>query len=628
MSDSASRKTEAQLSKTVQSQVASSAEQPSIGDLSAIQSEIENPASNPHSIGDMNNVDAATNSDVLGDITLLEEAFAEMEDSAEGQDDDIPMLHSTIEEPSVNVLAEAQNQSHSIPVLDQQPTEFVSQSMPAANSEPVSMSADALETPDIPTLDTNSSVDSKPLSDPSVSNLLTEESKLETPAAQSSHSAFNLSDIEEIPTETVGNSAIETPVHLETADIPTLASNSSVDSQATSEPVLSNIDNLPKNESKLEIPTTQSSHSNFSLSDIDNPATTPENIDLPDTPTTPTIATNSSVGSQSTSEPVLSNMVNLPQNESKLESPTAQSSHSNFSLSDIDNPAESESLANMEPVVTTFDAVDDEHLETLATTPTPEGSAPVDSIWADDDASVEPPAFSSSEPQPNATKNASLPSEASINNQTAESSKITLSSIAANFDGTSVTTSMHEELTDSKISDEVFTNDSMHSTIEEKIAKATGDTTSSGFHDIPMANEHVSDLPETELAPGFVEDIAQSHFSTPVGELIPQEEPTQAYQSPPPSAETPMNMSIPYELHSQLSKKIDELVLDATMSLTNELEQQLSLKLESLLGSAVESVLPRLVDQMANELRSEVKGRVRQQLPIIVNDVLSKTRLS
>lgn len=89
-----------------------------------------------------------------------------------------------------------------------------------------------------------------------------------------------------------------------------------------------------------------------------------------------------------------------------------------------------------------------------------------------------------------------------------------------------------------------------------------------------------------------------------------------------------LNLSIPYELHAQLSKKIDGLVVEAATSITNELHNQLTLRMEKLLTQAVESVLPSLMDQMANGLRTEVKEKVRSQLPSIINDVLSTTRLS
>ncbi len=88
-----------------------------------------------------------------------------------------------------------------------------------------------------------------------------------------------------------------------------------------------------------------------------------------------------------------------------------------------------------------------------------------------------------------------------------------------------------------------------------------------------------------------------------------------------------LNISIPFELHSQLSHKIDELVIQATSSITNELHTQLSSRLDVLLAGAVESVLPKLVNQMATELRNEVNDRIKQQLPIIIDEVLNHTRL-
>ncbi len=150
------------------------------------------------------------------------------------------------------------------------------------------------------------------------------------------------------------------------------------------------------------------------------------------------------------------------------------------------------------------------------------------------------------------------------------------------------------------INDETFSSDLP--SIEEKIAQATADSPLSTLSEIALTDQ---DQIITELAPDLPEDQV----------------------TPEPVPNSP-SMSIPFELHSQLSKKIDDLVLDATLSLTTELETQLSLQLESLLSNAVEAVLPKLIDQMANELRAEVKGRVQQQLPIIVNEVLGKTRLS
>lgn len=88
------------------------------------------------------------------------------------------------------------------------------------------------------------------------------------------------------------------------------------------------------------------------------------------------------------------------------------------------------------------------------------------------------------------------------------------------------------------------------------------------------------------------------------------------------------SLNIPFELHAQLSRKIDQLVVEAATSITNELQTQLSERVELLLQQAVETALPALIDNMVQSLRSEVRGRIRQQLPLIVNDVLGKTRLS
>ena len=85
--------------------------------------------------------------------------------------------------------------------------------------------------------------------------------------------------------------------------------------------------------------------------------------------------------------------------------------------------------------------------------------------------------------------------------------------------------------------------------------------------------------------------------------------------------------SIPQELHTQLSRKIDDLVIEAATSITNELHHQLSLRMENLLNQAMEAVLPSLLEQMAKGLRGEIKEKVKEQLPDIMNDVLQKTRL-
>ena len=415
MSDSASRKSDLQDP--------SSAAQPGIGDLSALQSEFEDSKSNPHSLGDLKDVEAMASSDVLGDITLLEEAFAEMEDETIGSDDDIPLLHSTIEQPSV--IIKNQNLSNSIPVLNQQATEFVKSAMPAANSEE------------------------------NMNDIMDE-----------------VMEIEDSISEALPLTSVFTPA-----------------SELTNPPSV-NIDEVS------------------------------------------------------------------------------------------------------EPVITTFDATDEENPELQASSPTSENASPTENIWSDSAANI-----------------------LSDDN----SNKTSFSTMSPDFDNISENPSTLSDISESNAKDEVFMPETKQSTIEDKIAKATGESPSTGFNDIPLSSNQISGLADTELASGFAEDLGDSTYSPPTSEYIPQTKE---------SADMSKSMSIPFELHAQLSKKIDALVLDATMSLTSELESQLSAQLESLLGNAVESVLPKLIDQMAVELRNEVKGRVKHQLPIIVNDVLGKTRLS
>lgn len=76
------------------------------------------------------------------------------------------------------------------------------------------------------------------------------------------------------------------------------------------------------------------------------------------------------------------------------------------------------------------------------------------------------------------------------------------------------------------------------------------------------------------------------------------------------------------ELHAQLSKKIDALVLDAIESLSDELHQQLASRMEALLMSSVDSALPPLVESFSASLRKEVQAKVHKKMPQIVNDLL------
>lgn len=208
----------------------------------------------------------------------------------------------------------------------------------------------------------------------------------------------------------------------------------------------------------------------------------------------------------------------------------------------------------------------------------------------------------------------SLHSEAApIEGHSADKSESTLTALVESLNSTPgfAQTQTSEEIS---ILDENATTNAP--SIEDKIAQAAGDTSASEHSQMSIVAEKIEDKAVSEVISELVVETS-THDSTSNSDRS-----TQKVSKPDPS------MSIPFELHSQLSRKIDDLVLDATMSLTTELQAQLSLQLESLLSNAVESVLPKLVDQMANELRAEVKSRVKMQLPIIVNEVLGKTRLS
>ena len=163
MSHSASKKkSRAAQSKQTNNPSTINEAQPSLGDISALQSEIKNAKSNSQNIGDMENVATDAANEVLGDITLLEEAFAEMEVSVADYEQEIPMLHSAIEQPSTISQVEPPTTKtdidESIPVLDQAPTEFSEEA--ATNPESIHIGTNpAVDAAiDIPTLEPNSNL--------------------------------------------------------------------------------------------------------------------------------------------------------------------------------------------------------------------------------------------------------------------------------------------------------------------------------------------------------------------------------------------------------------------------------------------------------------------------------------
>jgi len=286
-------------------------------------------------------------------------------------------------------------------------------------------------------------------------------------------------------------------------------------------------------------------------------------------------------------------------------------------LSELDAPADLESVTGdspnaMDTVVTTFEALDDESDELENPNEdllsTPEEVNP--SELSDEIADIE--------------SNSSVDTVSQVveNNETI--------SDPANFDVSAV-----EEKAEEKVETKVETSVTASEPVSENI------TSDMDIHEIPISYSEMekesSAVEELDVSSSmglsdFAADLTDNDSQIPKSELMPSsyyEEPKSAPTPPQPETRNFGNshLNISYELHAQLSRKIDALVIDATTSLTNELHTQLNNRLESLLGHAVESVLPRLVDQMANELRHEVNVRVKQQLPLIINDVLGSTRM-
>ena len=78
------------------------------------------------------------------------------------------------------------------------------------------------------------------------------------------------------------------------------------------------------------------------------------------------------------------------------------------------------------------------------------------------------------------------------------------------------------------------------------------------------------------------------------------------------------------ELHTQLARQIDSLLVSAINSLSEELNHHLADRMEKLLLGAVDEAMPKLMEQLAQGLRKEVQSQVSDQLPHIVNEMLGK----
>lgn len=197
-----------------------------------------------------------------------------------------------------------------------------------------------------------------------------------------------------------------------------------------------------------------------------------------------------------------------------------------------------------------------------------------------------------------------------------------------------------DELSVSAIED-VPDNNADKETVDDKIAQMTSEQQgNTEVNEVPLSHGVTSFEADNESASdpyaGLDSQFAESDDSVPLSSVVstfaeedkaPLSKPTHAEHKVSVGQGSEIAFNVPFELHTQLSKKIDELVIDATTSLTNELQNHLSDRLEILLAQSVETVLPSLVDQMVNGLRGEVKQRVKEQLPVIINEVLGKTSL-
>lgn len=308
-------------------------------------------------------------------------------------------------------------------------------------------------------------------------------------------------------------------------------------------------------------------------------------------------------------------------------------------------PEKSASAEDMD-VSTEFDeglaglvSEDDLASEVLASQPISESiaSAPVsEPVLASEPVIASEPSIAS---EPAVASEPVMPNSSAADDQTSSvpvlDEEVELSNTVMQFNA-----EQEAELTDQSIPtlDQLATDFSQPESIPvvDQVSQATGDFSMGveSHTSIPL-EKPLSDIdsdaaiPDISLGGQFSEALGSGFSEASGGYSEPASALTKAVEHKVSmGAKSELNLSIPYELHAQLSKKIDGLVIEAATSITNELHHQLTLRMETLLTQAVESVLPNLMDQMANGLRTEVKEKVRSQLPNIVNDVLSTTRLS
>jgi hypothetical protein len=118
-------------------------------------------------------------------------------------------------------------------------------------------------------------------------------------------------------------------------------------------------------------------------------------------------------------------------------------------------------------------------------------------------------------------------------------------------------------------------------------------------------------------------DMAAAMASEPQSEPAASPHAASDIAAPASSAAVPAN-SFTAELHTQLAKQIDILLVEAINNLSNELNHHLAQRMEGLLLGAVDEAMPRLMEELSQGLRSEVQKQVSGELPHIVNDMMGK----
>jgi len=557
---------------------------PSLGDLSSVESEIISPKSSPSlQLGDLDEVESenqdAEHNDVLGDITLLEEAFAELEDGGKSSavnDAEIPVLSESVDPPTS--LSESQldsleeKLSESIPLLDQQATAYEEMNRQAEAEEQSISSTPAPDDPipdnsiaDSSTIDAlkttfdeeapqskQVTVGSAPTTESSPSELaddifsaelneLSDEEVVSSLASQMDTSAFQQSEMKNSPSEPAPNSETEPPIESE-----------DVDEKNEANPISQPVE-----------PDTIDSVIDSAILQHESAMTTEENAESIEPPL-------------DASTPA-SEMPSLTDEDLSM---AYEQSLSRFA----------EDLENGEP------SLDELELDS-------ENSSPE---LMDSDFSL-PETNSIDAKIAHATGNTGFEVNEIPITKSSEIDELPAQIQLSQFPDESSVSSFAEDLMMTEIP-EMESEVALH-TLAESELELEQDS-------IPQSEMTLESAPSELLIAETETDIPPTHAEHSVA--IGNETGDKANFS----------LNIPFELHSQLSQKIDELVIEATTSLTNELQYQLAERMETLLNNSVESVLPRLIDQMASELRNEVKSQVKTQLPNIINDVLSKTRLN